>query len=207
MANIKIKKTTKEDSQLFYQLRNNVKNRKFFLNSKYISFNEHKKWFKKNFKNKNYYTFLYNRKKIGYIRGDNINDTIYISIAIDTKFRKKNIASECFGFFEKKIKSNSILIAKVKKKNINSITFFQNNKFSLLKKEKNILTFYKIHNNDYKKYLDAIDKIEKIRRGNNINWMNILRVAFTSSPIEASKIFKKISSDDKSINNLSKKLF
>ena len=109
--------------------------------------------------------------------------------------------------FEKKIKSNSILIAKVKKKNISSIKFFENNKFSLLKKEKNILTFYKIHNNDYKKYLDTIDKIEKIRRGNNINWMNILRVAFTSAPIEASKIFKKISSDDKSINNLSKKLF
>ncbi len=207
MVNIKIKKTTKEDSQLFYQLRNNVINRKFFLNSKNISFNEHKKWFEKNFKNKNYYTFLYNRKKIGYIRGDDINDTIYISIAIDTKFRKKNIASECFRLFEKKIKSNSILIAKVKKKNINSIKFFENNKFSLLKKEKNILTFYKIHNNDYKKYLDAIDKIEKIRRGNNINWMNILRVAFTSAPIEASKIFKKISNDDKSINNLSKKLF
>ena len=206
MVNIKIKKTTKEDSQLFYKLRNNVINRQFFLNSKNISFNEHKKWFEKNFKNKNYYTFLYNRKKIGYIRGDNINDTIYISIAIDTKFRKKNIASECFRLFEKKIKSNSILIAKVKKKNINSIKFFENNKFSLLKKEKNILTFYKIHNNDYKKYLDAIDKIEKIRRGNNINWMNILRVAFTSAPIEASKIFKKISNDDKSINNLSKKL-
>ena len=116
MVNIKIKKTTKEDSQLFYKLRNNVINRQFFLNSKNISFNEHKKWFEKNFKNKNYYTFLYNRKKIGYIRGDNINDTIYISIAIDTKFRKKNIASECFRLFEKKIKSNSILIAKVKKK-------------------------------------------------------------------------------------------
>ena len=207
MVNIKIKKTTKEDSQLFYQLRNNIINRKFFLNSKNISFNEHKNWFEKNFKNKNYYTFLYNKKKIGYIRGDNINDTIYISIAINTKFRKKNIASKCFRLFEKKIKSNSILIAKVKKKNISSIKFFENNKFSLLKKEKNILTFYKIHNNDYKKYLDTIDKIEKIRRGNNINWMNILRVAFTSAPIEASKIFKKISSDDKSINNLSKKLF
>ena len=38
--------------------------------------------------------------------------------------------------FEKKINDNSILFAKVKKKNINSIKFFEKNKFSLLKKEK-----------------------------------------------------------------------
>ena len=54
---------------------------------------------------------------------------------------------------------------------------------------------------------EYISKIESIRRGNNINWMNILRVAFTSAPGEASKIFKKIYSDDKTINYLSKKLF
>ncbi len=109
--------------------------------------------------------------------------------------------------FERKIKDNSILFAKVKKQNKNSIKFFERNKFSLLKKEKNILTFYKVQHKDYKKYLESIRKIENIRRGNNVNWMNILRVAFTSAPVEASKIFKKIYSDDKSINYLSKKLF
>jgi RimJ/RimL family protein N-acetyltransferase len=207
MLNIKIKKTVKEDSKLFYQLRNNTANRKFFFNSKNIKFSEHKEWFEKNFKKKYYFTLFYNKKKIGYIRGENFNDIIYISIAMSTKFRKKNIASECFKMFEKKINDNSILLAKVKKKNINSIKFFEKNKFSLLKKEKNILTFYKVHHKDYEKYLEAISKIERIRRGNNINWMNILRVAFTNAPVEASKIFKSIYNDDKSINYLSKKLF
>ena len=75
------------------------------------------------------------------------------------------------------------------------------------RENKNILTYYKIHHKDYEKYLGAITKIENIRKGNNINWMNILRVAFTNSPVEASKIFKKIYSDDKTINFLSKKLF
>ena len=42
MFNIKIKKTVKEDSKLFYQLRNNTTNRKFFLNSKNIKFDDHK---------------------------------------------------------------------------------------------------------------------------------------------------------------------
>ena len=147
------------------------------------------------------------KKKIGYIRGENLNDTILISIAIDQKFRKKNIATKCFELFEKKIKVNSILLAKVTKKNMSSIKFFEKNNFSLLKKDRNILTYYKIRHKDYERYLNAISKIENIRKGNNINWMNILRVAFTNSPVEASKIFKKIYSDDKTINYLSKKLF
>ena len=207
MNNVKIKKTVKEDSKLFYQLRNDTLNRKFFFNSKNFKFDEHKKWFKNNY-NKNYYfTCFYNKKKIGYIRGENLNDTVLISIAIDQKFRKKNIATKCFELFEKKIKVNSILLAKVIKKNMSSIKFFEKNKFSLLKKDRNILTYYKIRHKDYERYLNAISKIENIRKGNNINWMNILRVAFTNSPVEASKIFKKIYSDDKTINYLSKKLF
>ena len=100
-----------------------------------------------------------------------------------------------------------ILFARVLNKNTDSNKFFERNKFSLLKKDRNILTYYKIHHKDYEKYLSAIGKIENIRKGNNINWMNILRVAFTNSPVEASKIFKKIYSDDKTISYLSKKLF
>ncbi len=207
MNKINIKKTSILDSQIYFKIRNNVSNRKYFANSKYIKKDKHKEWFNKNYSNNHYYTCLYDGQKIGYIRGDCFNDSIYISIAIDTKFRKKNIASECFKLFERKIKENSLLLAKVKKQNKNSIKFFEKNKFSLLKTERNILTFYKVHHKDYEKYLEVIRKIENIRRGNNVNWMNILRVAFTSAPIEASKIFKKIYSDDKSINYLSKKLF
>ena len=207
MNNIIIKKTVKEDSKLFYQLRNDKLNRRFFFNSKKIEFDEHKKWFENNYSKNYYFTCFYNKKKIGYIRGDSLNDTISISITIDKKFRKKNIATKCFELFEKKIKVNSILFAKVLNKNTNSSQFFEKNKFSLLKKDRNILTYYKIHHKDYEKYLSAIGKIENIRKGNNINWMNILRVAFTNSPVEASKIIKKIYSDDKTIRKKTKKLF
>ena len=207
MNNIKIKKTIKKDVKLFYKLRNHKLNRKYFFNSKNIKYDHHLKWFEINY-NKNYYfTCFNNEKKIGYIRGDKSNDTIHISIVIDKNFRKKSIATECFNLFEKKIKVNSIFLAKVTKKNVASVKFFEKNKFSILKKNRHFLTFYKIHHKDYDKYLNVISKIENIRRGNNINWMNILRVAFTNAPGEASKIFKKIYSDDKSISHLSKKLF
>ena len=59
------------------------------------------------------------------------------------------------------------------------------------------------------KYLKIISKIEKIRSKNNVNWMNILRLAFKLDPSSASKIMQKINYDDKKIskllNELSKK--
>ena len=52
----------------------------------------------------------------------------------------------------------------------------------------------------------VISKIEKIRSKNNVNWMNILRLAFKLDPKSASKIMMKINYDDKKISNLLKKL-
>ena len=60
--------------------------------------------------------------------------------------------------------------------------------------------------NKYKKFQHYIDQIEKIRGKNNVNWMDILRLAFKHAPLEASKIMKRINSDDKKISNLLKKL-
>jgi len=57
-----------------------------------------------------------------------------------------------------------------------------------------------------KKYLIIIDKIEKIRKKNNVNWMNILRLSFKKSPKEASILMQKIYQDDGRISKLVKKL-
>ncbi len=57
-----------------------------------------------------------------------------------------------------------------------------------------------------KKYLKTIKKIENIRKKNNVNWMNLLRLAFKYSPKEAAKIMSKIYVDDNSIGKLAKKL-
>jgi len=56
------------------------------------------------------------------------------------------------------------------------------------------------------KYLTIISKIEKIRSKNNVNWMNILRLAFKLDPKGAAKIMRKINYDDKKISNLLNKL-
>ena len=52
------------------------------------------------------------------------------------------------------------------------------------------------------KYIKVINQIEKIMSKNNVNWMNILRLAFSLDPKKASKIMKKINYDDKRISKL-----
>ena len=53
-----------------------------------------------------------------------------------------------------------------------------------------------------KNYNKIINQIQKIRSKNNVNWMNILKLAFKLSPKEASKLMKKINYDDKKISKL-----
>ena len=57
-----------------------------------------------------------------------------------------------------------------------------------------------------KHYLKIIDEIEKIRTKNNVNWMDILRLAFIHAPEEAKKMMKKIDHEDNRISELVKKL-
>jgi len=57
-----------------------------------------------------------------------------------------------------------------------------------------------------KNYLKVISQIEYIRKKNNVNWMNILRIAFKNNPRATAKVMSKIYSDDKRIGILVKKL-
>ena len=51
-----------------------------------------------------------------------------------------------------------------------------------------------------------IDSIENVRKKNNKNWMNLLRLAFRENPKETSKILSKILSKDQTLIKLANKL-
>ena len=55
-------------------------------------------------------------------------------------------------------------------------------------------------------YLRIIDEIEKVRSGNNINWMDVVRLAFIHAPDEAKKLMKKINEEDNKISELFEEL-
>ena len=44
--------------------------------------------------------------------------------------------------------------------------------------------------------------LEKIRTQNNINWMDLLRLAFKSAPEEAILLVRRINSDDQRISKI-----
>jgi len=51
-------------------------------------------------------------------------------------------------------------------------------------------------------YNKILTQIEKIRSKNNVNWMNILRLAFELNSKRASKIMSKVNYDDQKISKL-----
>ena len=55
-------------------------------------------------------------------------------------------------------------------------------------------------------HLKIIDAIENIRKKNNVNWMNLLKIGFKYAPKETKKTLTKIYSDDTKISSLVKKL-
>ena len=57
-----------------------------------------------------------------------------------------------------------------------------------------------------KQYLNIIDEVEKVRTTNNVNWMDVLRLAFIHAPEEAKKLMKKINEEDNRISELFEKL-
>ena len=52
------------------------------------------------------------------------------------------------------------------------------------------------------KYLKIISKIEKVRSKNNVNWMDVLRVALKHAPDETIELMKNINEKDKKISEL-----
>jgi len=59
---------------------------------------------------------------------------------------------------------------------------------------------------NYLFYLSKINKIEKTRKRNNKNWMDLLRLSFKHNPAQAKKILKGIFIEDKKVNKLVKDL-
>lgn len=201
---IKLIKAKKKDSIFFYNLRNSKQIKKISTNTNNISYFKHKIWFKKSIINKNYFFFLieFLKKNIGYIRlkKKDIN-TFIISIALNKSYINKGIGSLSIKCVEKKFK-NYNFIAKVKKTNKISYKFFKKNGYTKISNEKNFFIMGKKN----KIHSKTIDKIENVRAKNNVNWMDILRIAYKYSPRETVNIMKKIYVSDKKISQLVKTL-
>ena len=57
-----------------------------------------------------------------------------------------------------------------------------------------------------KRKIQLIDQVEKTRKNNNVNWMDLVRTSLKSSPIKTQEILRKINTDDKKISQIFKKI-
>lgn len=69
-----------------------------------------------------------------------------------------------------------------------------------------IIKYQREKNKNIDKKLQLLNDIEKTRKNNNVNWMNILRHSIKNSPIKTLKILNSINHDDDIISKLFKKL-
>lgn len=204
IMSLKIEKLNKKHSKFLYELRNDEENRKNSIFKKFILLNDHKIWLSNFLKNPNSSGFIFYDKKnskIGYVRFNKVKKKIFVSIAIIKKFQNKGLSKIMLKKAEDLTKTQS-LYASINKKNLKSISLFRSLNYYKYSSTKQFIIMKK----NPKKYLDIIDKIEKIRSKNNVNWMDILRLAFKLDSESAKKIMKKINHDDKRISNLLKKL-
>ncbi len=56
------------------------------------------------------------------------------------------------------------------------------------------------------KDMALIDEIESVRSRNNVNWMDLLRIAMTHAPVETKTVLARINADDGRIAELLRKL-
>lgn len=57
-----------------------------------------------------------------------------------------------------------------------------------------------------KRDLALVDEIQSVRTKNNVNWMDLLRIALKAAPAETKSVLRKINSDDNRISELFRKL-
>ena len=204
---MKIKKATKKDVNFILRVRNQNISRKFSIFKKKILSLEHLKWFKLNYLKKNFFLFIILIKKtnVGYVRIQKIKSKYYVSIAILKNWQNLGIAKIALRYTEILIQKNlNILYAVVNKHNNKSISLFRGLNYEKLNiKRDTILMKKKL--NKYN-YIKLIGNIESIRKKNNSNWMDILKIAFQYAPEETSKIMAQIYREDSNISKLTKKL-
>lgn len=85
------------------------------------------------------------------------------------------------------------------------------NIFYMLKKDNNKMKdktddILDKNNQEIKKSLNIIDEIENVRNQNNVNWMDILRLAYIHAPNDAKRLLGKINTMDNRISELLQQL-
>ena len=200
-----LRQVTFNDWKLLLDWRNDSTTRENSINKETISEDSHKQWLQYSLEsiNRNIYILEDNFIPVGTIRSDKDESGSYmLSWNIAPEYRGKGYGVKILELFLKEKVGK--FFAEIKVGNIASIKMVEKNGFKLTNTlSSDYLLYYK---NTIMTDLEIIDEIEKVRSKNNVNWMDILRVAFKYAPDEARAIMAKINKDDNKISELLEQL-
>lgn len=202
---IRVRDAEAQDSTELWQWRNDEATRQNSINTDIVEFADHCDWYKQTLANPNRKIIIgvnHDNQNVGMVRFDlnEIHSVAVVSIIINPKYRGMGICKHLLNEALYEIQKEHTLVfhAEIRHENTASISCFVRCGFS---HEDTTKTSY-----IYKNRLGIIDAIEQIRAANNVNWMDLLRLAFKSAPNDAIKIVRRINTDDSQISNLLKQL-
>lgn len=186
------------DWELLLKWRNHLSIRTSSKITSKVTIEEHKRYIKHLIKRKDRTQYLYIVKgvEIGYIRSDTNPDGNELSYVINPNQQSKGYGKQMMSSFLKLIPGDYYL--HIKESNTASTKLAEFNGFILDSKDNDILKFKIINMTD----LEIIDAVEAARKGNNTNWMDLIRLAFEVAPERARPIFAKINDSDGKIGRL-----
>ncbi len=203
---MKVRRACSSDSKDIWNWRNDPKTRENSVNQNEVSWSDHHAWFTHSLANDSRAIYIGLCRNSGDSMGVVLFDfdadlaTSEVSINIAPQWRRKSHSKDLLKSAIKEFQSNRayVMTAKIKSNNIASIKCFEGCGFTLEATSDGFLI--------YKSKQAIIDAIEQVRSTNNVNWMDLLRLAFKVAPKEAQEIVRRINNDDGKISDLLKRL-
>jgi len=135
---IKLRRASAKDTDFLFFLRNEVSSRKNSFTTAIINKKDHKRWLEEELNNKCTIVLVVykNSERIGMVRYNSESILTHVSIGIKKKFRSLGYGAAALKASEIYLKKSTIVVAKVKKKNKNSMNMFLKNKFKIFLNKK-----------------------------------------------------------------------
>lgn len=191
-----------EDWSTLLEWRNDKQVRENSINTELIDEQSHKEYITSlvSRTDRTQYLYIVNGKEVGYIREDLLDEGKELSYLIAPNEQGKGYGKSMMKDFLLGRQGNFIL--HIKGSNTPSLKMATINGFEEVDSHDGYIK-YKLHNMTD---LEIIDAVEAARKGNNTNWMDLVRLAFEVAPEKARPIFAKINGGDGEISKLLDKL-
>lgn len=199
---VNLRKASPSDKDIIHEWRNDSVALAHSLNNEAISLTTHNAWFEKTLADADKFIFMgYENDPetpYGMVRFDvhphQQQADVSINLAPDARGKGLGTLLLSAGIKEFLTHRTCVLLAQIKPENKASIACFKKNDFIIYEEKPDRLVL--------KNKIVIIDAIEAVRTRNNVNWMDIMRVAMRSAPQDAEKIIGRINSDDGEISRL-----